>query len=242
METRTRTQYYRRRSTRVKCIVAVVILIVLVVIVVTVVAVTVTNANRRAESTATQAPQPGVTTRKALSTEPTPTTFVAPSKTENVTLSFPVFTRDRLEVVLNVSFQYHISPENFQQLYAIYGSGYGWALESSAVDELKGVGPEFSVREYAADDQDIKRALYDGLRRRLEGTCCKPSCETLPEGCLEDCVLPTQCTDQQRGLYVDAVILWSYAAEIPGFVLDRLREITAYEVSSRPLYTNNAFQ
>ncbi|XP_022104476.1 uncharacterized protein LOC110986683 [Acanthaster planci] len=217
-------------SSRVKWVVGgVVVCLILTVIIV--VAVTVSKANRNEEKSEAAPPtndQPRLTTLKGNTGGLAPTnqpglTASATFVNKSVTLaSVAVFTADRLEIKLNCTFQYYVSPENLQILNDTYGPAYELILVFSATDAVKGVGSQFSFRQYAYERDAVEQALSDAVRSRLQGTCCEPSCQTLPGGCEAGCKPTQECTDQDRGLFANVLFFRLDAVDIPDIILSRL--------------------
>ncbi|XP_038079063.1 uncharacterized protein LOC119746287 [Patiria miniata] len=151
--------------------------------------------------------------------------------------SIGVFTRDRLEVSLDCTFQYFLRPEDLKLLHDTYDLQYEDTLRNSAVDALKGATSAFSPRDFGSDRALIEETLFAAIRRRLGGTCCKPFCQDLPEGCEPGCKQPEDCTDEDKGLYADVRYFQLGYVKIPEEVLGRnLQTLTQLEDGEREIY------
>ncbi|XP_022104456.1 uncharacterized protein LOC110986673 [Acanthaster planci] len=144
--------------------------------------------------------------------------------------SISVFTKERLEVKLDCNFQYFLRPEDLKLLHDTYDLQYEETLQNSAVDALKGATSDFTPRDFGSERANIEQVLFRAVRKRLGGTCCKPSCQDLPEGCEPGCKPLEDCTSEDKGLYADVRYFQLGFVELPNEVLSRnLQTLTQLE-------------
>ncbi|XP_046565249.1 uncharacterized protein LOC124273948 [Haliotis rubra] len=145
-----------------------------------------------------------------------------------------VFTSDKLEVLLDVSFQYFLRPEDLKQLHSQYDISYEAVMRTSAVDALKGEAPTFTTRQYVSDRAALEAAMFKGVRERLGGKCCAKNCKSFKFACPPGCKEVRLCTTADKGLFVDVKYFQLGQVQIPSDVKDRfLRALTLQEDALR---------
>ncbi|PVD39384.1 hypothetical protein C0Q70_02014 [Pomacea canaliculata] len=146
-----------------------------------------------------------------------------------------VFTSDKLEIKLDVQYQYFLREEDLPTLHRNYDLFYDNVVKTSAIDALKGEAPKFSTREYITNRNAIETALYNGVRERLGGICCLQSCSLYEFACPPGCKNSSSCDPStDKGLWVNVKYFQLGAVEIPSDVEDRfLRSLTLKEDADR---------
>lgn len=146
-----------------------------------------------------------------------------------------VFTSDKLEVKLDVTFQYFLKKEDLHILHRNYDLYYQNVIRTSAIDALKGEAPNFKTREYINNRENLEASLYKAVRERLGGMCCMEDCYVYEFACPEGCKNYTLCDDKtEKGLWVFVKYFQLGAVDIPSGVEDRyLRALTLKEEADR---------
>lgn len=84
---------------------------------------------------------------------------------------------DRLELFLDVTFQYFIRPSELQPLHDAYDRQYNDIIVSRAESVIKSVAPRFSTQDYFTIRSTIEREMAQVLFEDLGGTgCCDSYC------------------------------------------------------------------
>ena len=87
-------------------------------------------------------------------------------------------------MTLDCTFQYFLRRRDLKLLHDTYDVYYKDILRNNAIDELKGATKDFSTRDFGEIRADIEKVLFNAIKSRLEGDCCKFQCENSPEGTL----------------------------------------------------------
>ncbi|XP_033629658.1 uncharacterized protein LOC117291835 [Asterias rubens] len=152
-----------------------------------------------------------------------------------------VFTSDRLEVTLDCTFQYFLRRRDLKLLHDTYDVYYKDILRNNAIDELKGATKDFSTRDFGEIRADIEKVLFNAIKSRLEGDCCKFQCENSPEGCVRNCKRYSECTIEDKGFFADVRFFQLGYVNIPDDVLSRnLQTLTQLEDGIREGYIQQA--
>ncbi|XP_038072063.1 uncharacterized protein LOC119740733 [Patiria miniata] len=155
--------------------------------------------------------------------------------------SVAVFTSDRLEVRLDCTFQYFLRQEDLKDLHDTYDIQYKDILRTNAIDELKGATVDFSTRDFGDKRAEIENTLFDAVRKRLGGICCKPGCKNSAEGCEDRCKPVEDCTKEDKGFFADVRYFQLGYVDIPNDVISRnLQTLTQLEDGFREKYIQDA--
>ncbi len=88
-----------------------------------------------------------------------------------------VFTRDRLEVFLDVTFQYFIRPDELKPLHDAYDQQYHEIILSRVESVIKATAPRFNTTDYFLIRSTVEEELANQLREDLGGDgCCDAYC------------------------------------------------------------------
>ncbi|XP_022111664.1 uncharacterized protein LOC110990886 [Acanthaster planci] len=151
--------------------------------------------------------------------------------------SVAVFTSDRLEVRLDCTFQYFLREEDLQDLHDTYDIQYEDILRNNAIDELKGATVDFSTRDFGEKRAEIEKTMFNAVKKRLGGNCCKPGCQNSPEGCEVGCKKVEDCTKEDKGFFADVRYFQLGFVDIPDDVISRnLQTLTQLEDGFREEY------
>lgn len=121
-----------------------------------------------------------------------------------------VFSLDRLEVFLDVTFQYFIRPGELQPLHDAYDLQYHEIIVSRAESVIKANAPMFNTTDYFINRDTVEQVFAKDLFDDLGGTgCCDSYCsgELLEDGFIipglqcSNCSL--QCPPGQQRFFVD---------------------------------------
>ncbi|XP_076459148.1 uncharacterized protein LOC143292587 [Babylonia areolata] len=161
-------------------------------------------------------------------------TFKASAHFESLS-DVSVFTSDKLEVKLDVSFQYFLKKEDLAILHRNYDLYYEKVIRTSAIDALKGEAPNFNTREFITNRKVLEAALFKAVRERLGGNCCAKDCSLYQFACPPGCKEYALCDDKtEKGLWVYVKYFQLGAVEIPSDVEDRfLKALTLKEEAAR---------
>lgn len=161
-------------------------------------------------------------------------TFTASAHYE-VLKDVTVFTSDKLELKLDVSFQYFLKKEDLPILHRNYDLYYQTVTRTSAIDALKGAAPNFSTRQFITNRKALEAALFKAVRERLGGICCVVNCQQYEFACPAGCKQSSLCDDKtEKGLWVYVKYFQLGAVEIPNDVQDRfLKALTLTEEAER---------
>merc|ERR1711976_1080934 len=114
----------------------------------------------------------------------------------------PVFTSDRLEVWITVSFQFFLRKEELPLLHKAYDIYYENVLEKNALDALKRASTEFSTREFIRERARVEEYLFKEVKEGLGGRCCEEYCALLGS-CVPDCKPYSTCEDSDKGFFAE---------------------------------------
>ena len=133
-----------------------------------------------------------------------------------VHFSTMVFTSDRLEMDLAVSFQYFLRAHQLQQLHATYDILYEPVLRTSALAALKNAAPSYAIREYIRQREMVEAALFKAVRESLGGRCCLLHCSNagMP-ACESNCKPYETCLTSDWGLFADVRFFQLGAIGVP---------------------------
>ncbi len=110
-----------------------------------------------------------------------------------------VFTRDRLEVLMDVTFQYFLRPNELKPLHDAYDQQYHEIIVSRAESVIKATSPTFNTTDYFINRAMVEEVLANRLAEELRGEgCCDSYCSgdlygeyNIPgldcDGCEKDC-------------------------------------------------------
>ncbi|XP_076450018.1 uncharacterized protein LOC143286359 [Babylonia areolata] len=153
-----------------------------------------------------------------------------------------VFASDKLEVKLDVTFQYFLKKEDLHILHRNYDLYYQNVIRTSAIDALKGVAPNFKTRDFINNREELEASLFKAVRERLGGICCAKDCGLYEFACPEGCKNYTLCDDKtEKGLWVYVKYFQLGAVDIPSTVEERyLRALTQLEDADREILLQEA--
>lgn len=80
-------------------------------------------------------------------------------------------TSDGLEVIIEISFQYMLQPENLYKLYMKYGEGYSQIIQNVAIDVLTEEATGYTAYNFFMDRGRIKDDFQQSLDKALNSTC-----------------------------------------------------------------------
>nr|KAG5703821.1 hypothetical protein BaRGS_031455 [Batillaria attramentaria] len=146
-----------------------------------------------------------------------------------------VFASDKLEIKLDVHFQYFLNMDDLPILHRNYDLYYETVIRTSAIDALKGEAPNFSTREYITNRKALEEALFKAVRERLGGVCCLSNCKLYEFACPPGCKSQKLCDSKtEKGLWVYVKYFQLGAVDIPSDVEDRfLKALTLQEEADR---------
>ncbi|XP_070570766.1 uncharacterized protein [Ptychodera flava] len=152
-----------------------------------------------------------------------------------------IFTSDKLEVDITFSLQYFLRPEDLKLLHDKHDLQYQPVLRASAVDALKGRAPDFSTDDYITSRSEVEGELFEAIRDRLGGSCCRKNCQDSVEGCVPNCVAYDTCTEEQKGYFADLRYFQLLSVSIASEVIsNNLLALTQLEDAAGELYTQDA--
>lgn len=145
-----------------------------------------------------------------------------------------IFASDKLEVKLDVHFQYFLNKDDLPILHRNYDLFYENVIKTSAIDALKGEAPNYSTRNYITDRKVIEAALFKAVRDRLGGICCQKNCKLYEFACPPGCKRSRCDSKTEKGLWVYVKYFELGAVDIPSDVEDRfLKALTLREENDR---------
>lgn len=153
-----------------------------------------------------------------------------------------VFASDKLEVKLDVHFQYFLNKDDLPILHRNYDLYYETVIRTSAIDALKGEAPNFVTREFITNRKALENALFKAVRERLGGICCQKDCKLYEFACPPGCKANALCDSKtEKGLWVYVKYFQLGAVDIPSDVEDRyLKALTLKEETAREQYLQDA--
>ncbi|XP_078702129.1 uncharacterized protein LOC144928043 isoform X1 [Branchiostoma floridae x Branchiostoma belcheri] len=162
--------------------------------------------------------------------------FKADAHFEELT-DIAIFSFDKLEIQVTCRFQYFLRKDDMPLLHETYDRFYHPVIRTSAIDAIKGTAPQFNTRQYIGERKLVEDTLRDAVKLRLGGICCKKDCVDLTEdsfldlekapvdptaeGCVEGCKPYSNCTKEDKGLFVDVKYFQIGRVLIPNDVQDR---------------------
>ena len=87
-----------------------------------------------------------------------------------------------LQVNIDCSFQYFLRREDLKLLHDAYDLQYEDILRNNAIDALKGATKDFSTQDFGSNRASVEQAMFDAVKMRLGGICCKINCADSSEG------------------------------------------------------------
>ncbi|KAK6165892.1 hypothetical protein SNE40_022710 [Patella caerulea] len=145
-----------------------------------------------------------------------------------------VFTLDKLEVDLDISFQYFLRPDQLSLLHSQYDIYYKNIMKTSATDAFKGQAPNYSTRQYISERNTVEEAMFKAVRERLGGKCCAKDCSEHKYACPPGCKPIASCNLEDKGLFVDVKYFQLKSVNIPGDVEERfLKALTLREEADK---------
>lgn len=139
----------------------------------------------------------------------------------------PIFTTDNLQVNISVELQFFVIKEDLKLLHDTFDVFYKSIIINNAKDALKNSVTKFDTDEFISNRTVIQNDLFYGVRQRLSGKCCLPNCKTdCPncekwERCDLNCKPRSQCTKEDKGLFVEVRYLQLHDIDIPYQVNER---------------------
>ncbi|KAL4222775.1 hypothetical protein ACF0H5_018815 [Mactra antiquata] len=135
-----------------------------------------------------------------------------------------VFTRDKMEVSVTAHIHYFLRKDELPLLHSAYDIYYEDVMQSSAIDAIKGSIPVYNTTELRTKRAEIEKVMFDAVRERLGGKCCRPNCEQYKDACPPGCTPRDKCTDEDKGLHVDVKFFHLASIVIPNDIIERLME------------------
>ncbi|XP_070569987.1 uncharacterized protein [Ptychodera flava] len=112
-----------------------------------------------------------------------------------------VTSTEKLEFVLNCTFQYFLKPDELGLLFEKYDDDFEPVIESVANAAVKNAATEFSIDEFIQERRKTEESLHRAVRLKLGGNCCPKD----PAQCeqFDDCETCSMAADCDKGLHVD---------------------------------------
>lgn len=166
---------------------------------------------------------------------------IFPASAQHVSLTLDIFTMDKLEVEIQVFFQYFLRKEDLPYLHKFYDLVYEPTIKSSAVAALKIEAPRYSTDSYIKERNKVERGLFKVVRERLGGKCCAKKCDW-KYACPEGCTAVEKCDhEREKGLWVDVKYFQIGKIKIPKDVTERyLKTLTLKEDVAREEFLQDA--
>ncbi|XP_031562107.1 uncharacterized protein LOC116297923 [Actinia tenebrosa] len=131
-----------------------------------------------------------------------------------------VFTSDKLEVQTSCAFQYFLKIEDLADLHNEYDLFYQPVIRSTALSALKGRAALISIEYYLRQRARVEQQLFQALKDRLNGVCCRENCEST-NSCKPGCKPRSSCLREDKGLFVEVDMFQLHAVLIPNDVKSR---------------------
>ncbi|KAK3083265.1 hypothetical protein FSP39_017936 [Pinctada imbricata] len=145
-----------------------------------------------------------------------------------------IFLSDKLEVKMNVNFQYFLRKDELKLLHKTYDVYYKDVVESKAIDAIKGASPNFSTRQMINNRRELEEALFKAVRERLGGRCCRPNCSEHDYACPSGCIPVENCKEEDKGMFLDVKYFQIEYIDIPSTVEDEyLNALTLLDYATR---------
>lgn len=127
--------------------------------------------------------------------------YPASAKTVNLAKT-TVFSKDTLEVFLDIHFHYFLRPSQLHVLHRKYQLTYHAVIRSTAMDALKSAAVQFTTEQFIKERMKIEKAMSLAIRTRIGGKCCDESCTKYT--CVPNCIPLEKCTNEaDMGLMVN---------------------------------------
>lgn len=155
---------------------------------------------------------------------------IYPAAAKTVSLArTTVFSKDTLEVPLDIHFHYFLRPSQLHILHRKYQLTYHAVIRSTAMDALKGAAVEFTTEQFIKERLKIEKAMSLAVRVRIGGKCCDESCTKYT--CVPNCIPVEKCTNEaDMGLMVDVRYFFLSKVVMPSKVRWRLNSIFIKDV------------
>lgn len=145
------------------------------------------------------------------------------------------FSKDKVEVEITCAMQYFLRPEDLMDMHQEYDLYYRPVVRTTANAAIKGKASKLSVSQFIRDRETVEQELFEALKTRLEGTCCRKDCETYK--CAPGCVEHSRCNTTQKGLFVEVRYFQFLDFDIHTDVKSRyLRQVTEREQEEQAQY------
>lgn len=113
-----------------------------------------------------------------------------------------VFSKDTLEVFMDIQFHYFLRPSQLHLLHKKYQLTYHAVIRSTAMDALKGAAVAFTTEQFIKERKKIEEAMASAVRARIGGKCCEEDCSV--DTCIPNCIPLEKCTkESDMGLMVN---------------------------------------
>ncbi|KNC54996.1 uncharacterized protein AMSG_10244 [Thecamonas trahens ATCC 50062] len=86
------------------------------------------------------------------------------------------FTDSGIEFSIECSYLYWIIPEQIPLLYSLYPTSYHSRIAALGLRALKNVAPNYSLRQYVTNRDEIQLAMYNSLASELASLCGNVPC------------------------------------------------------------------
>jgi len=138
-----------------------------------------------------------------------------------------VWTGDKVEIKISCNFQYFLRKDFLPDLHEAYNVDYKPIVKGTAIDAIKGRAADLPIEKYIRDREYIEKELFKALAKRVDG-CCRETCPAdgaeMPCG---ECILNSQCNDNQKGIFVEVRYFQLHAVDVHEDVKSRyLRQVT----------------
>lgn len=153
-----------------------------------------------------------------------------------------VYTWNKLEIEIDVAFQYFLRKEDLRYIHKFYDVNYDTTIRSSAITAIKTETAKWKTDEFISKRKDIEAALFTAVRNKLGGSCCEKDCEAWKYACPKGCTMPDKCNDEEdKGLWVNVKYFQLGSILIPDEVEERkLEKLITAEAVDRGQYLQDA--
>ncbi|GFN73606.1 hypothetical protein PoB_000011200 [Plakobranchus ocellatus] len=144
-----------------------------------------------------------------------------------------VYTWNKLEIEIDVTFQYFLRKDDLPYLHKTYDVNYDTTIRTSAISAIKLETVKWKTDQFITHRKDIEASLFMAVRNKLGGKCCRKDCDSWRYACPKGCTNLTLCNNEKdKGLWVDVKYFQLGAIRIPADVEERrlTRLVTQEEV------------
>ncbi|RUS73690.1 hypothetical protein EGW08_018552 [Elysia chlorotica] len=153
-----------------------------------------------------------------------------------------VYTWNKLEIEIDVAFQYFLRKDDLPYIHKFYDVNYDTTIRTSAISAIKLETAKWDTNQFVSNRSDLEAALFTSVRNKLGGSCCQKDCEAWKYACPAGCTSLDQCNhEEDKGLWVDVKYFQLGAVHIPEEVEGRhLEKLVTKEETERGQYYQDA--